>query len=313
MLRYTALRLLAAIPTLLLVSVTVFLLVRLAPGDPATLMLGDAASPEAVARIRARWGLDEPLPVQYWLWLTSALQGDLGVSTRNGAPVAALILSRALVTAPIVILAVLIASVLATALGLYAAARQNKAGDFGVIAASTLFLSIPSFWMGLMLLLVFGIQLGWAPVVGYVSVTEDALNALAYLVLPVATLVMAEFGLLTRMMRASAVETMRLDFITHARAKGLDERTVFRRHVLPNAFGPTWTMIGLVLGSLLGGAAVVETVFTIPGLGRLLVDAIFARDYAVIQGCLLLVAVLYVVINLIFDLVLPVFDPRVRR
>ena len=313
MLRYTALRLLAAIPTLLIVSAAVFLLVRLAPGDPATLMLGDAASPEAVARIRARWGLDQPLAVQFWRWLSAALQGDLGMSMRNGVPVTELVLARAMVTAPIVILAVAIAAALAVPLGLFAAARQNRAGDFVVVAAATLFLSIPSFWLGLMLLLVFGMQLGWAPVVGYVSILEDPLAALGYIVLPVATLVLAEFGLLIRMMRASAVETMRLDYVTHARAKGLDERTVFRRHVMPNAFGPTWTMIGLVLGSLLGGAAVVETVFTIPGLGRLLVDAIFARDYAVIQGCLLLVAVLYVLVNLAFDLVLPVFDPRVRR
>lgn len=312
MLRYAVVRLLAAIPTLLIVAVTVFFLVRLSPGDPVTLMLGDAATPEAVARIRAQWGLDKSLPIQFWYWLVGALQGDLGVSMTNGEPVAALVLSRALVTAPIVLIAVVFAALIATPLGLYAAARQNRFGDFSAIAASTLFLSIPSFWLGLMLLLVFGIVLGWTPIVGYVRLTEDPFAALGYIILPVVTLTLAEFGLLTRMMRASAIEVMRLDYVTHARAKGLSEGTVFRRHVLPNAFGPTWTLIGLVLGSLLGGAAVVETVFTIPGVGRLLVDAIFARDYAVIQGCLLLVAILYVLVNLAFDLCLPIFDPRLR-
>lgn len=310
MLRYAVVRLLAAIPTLLIVAVTVFFLVRLSPGDPVTLMLGDAATPEAVARIRAQWGLDQSLPIQFWYWLVGALQGDLGVSMTNGEPVAELVLSRALVTAPIVLIAVVFAALIATPLGLYAAARQNRVGDFSAIAVSTLFLSVPSFWLGLMLLLIFGIVLGWAPIVGYVRLSEDPIAALGYIILPVATLTLAEFGLLTRMMRASAIEVMRLDYVTHARAKGLSEGAVFRRHILPNAFGPTWTMIGLVLGSLLGGAAVVETVFTIPGAGRLLVDAIFARDYAVIQGCLLLVAILYVLVNLAFDLCLPIFDPR---
>lgn len=313
MLRYAGLRLLNAVPTLLLVSAMVFALVRLAPGDPAALMLGDAATPEAIARLRADWGLDRPLPVQFWLWLKSALAGDLGRSITNDEPVAQLVLSRALVSAPIVLLAVLFAALIATPLGLLAAARQNRAADAGIVAVSTLFLSIPSFWLGLMLLLFFGIELRWVPVVGYVPFSTDPWRALNFIALPVITLTLVEFGLLTRMMRASAVEVMRLDYVTHARAKGLAEGPVFRRHVLPNAFGPTWTLIGLVLGNLLGGVAVVETVFTIPGLGRLLIDAIFQRDYPVIQGCLLFTAAIYVLVNLVFDLVLPLFDPRVRR
>jgi peptide/nickel transport system permease protein len=313
MLRYAGLRLLNAVPTLLLVSAMVFALVRLAPGDPAALMLGDAATPEAVARLRADWGLDRPIPAQFWLWLRSALSGELGQSITNGEPVTRLVLSRALVSAPIVLLAVLFAALIATPLGLFAAARQNRGADAGVVAVSTLFLSIPSFWLGLMLLLVFGIELRWVPVVGYVSFATDPWRAASFIALPVVTLTLVEFGLLTRMMRASAVEVMRLDYVTHARAKGLAEGTVFRRHVLPNAFGPTWTLIGLVLGNLLGGVAVVETVFTIPGLGRLLIDAIFQRDYPVVQGCLLFTAAIYVLVNLVFDLVLPLFDPQVRR
>jgi peptide/nickel transport system permease protein len=162
-----------------------------------------------------------------------------------------------------------------------------------------------------LLLLLFGLKLGWLPVVGYVGIAEDWKNGLLYLVLPVLTLFLHEIGVLMRMARASTLEVLRLDYITHARAKGLSERAVLMRHAFKNAFGPTWTLIGLVLGNLLGGIAVVETVFTIPGLGRLLVDAIFARDYPVIQGCLLFVAVIYVVVNLVIDLCYPLFDPRV--
>ena len=161
------------------------------------------------------------------------------------------------------------------------------------------------------LLLVFGLKLGWVPVIGYVSFADDWGLALAYIALPVATLVLVEIGTLTRMARASTVEVLRLEYITHARAKGASELAVLARHALPNAFAPTWTLIGLLLGNLLGGIAVVETVFTLPGLGRLLVDAIFARDYPLIQGCLLFTAAIYVLVNLLVDLCYPLFDPRV--
>jgi peptide/nickel transport system permease protein len=171
--------------------------------------------------------------------------------------------------------------------------------------------SIPTFWLGLLLLLFFGLKLEWLPVVGYVSVMNDWKSGLLYLLMPILTLFLHEIGVLIRMARASTLEVLRLDYITHARAKGLSERAVLVHHAFRNSFGPTWTLIGLVLGNLLGGVAVVETVFTIPGLGRLLVDAIFARDYPVIQGCLLLVAVIYVVTNLVIDLCYPIFDPRV--
>jgi peptide/nickel transport system permease protein len=172
-------------------------------------------------------------------------------------------------------------------------------------------LSIPTFWLGLLLLLFFGLKLEWLPVVGYVSFSEDPTAALLYIIMPVMTLFLHEMGVLIRMSRASTLEVLRLDYITHARAKGLSEAAVLWRHAFKNAFGPTLTLIGLVLGNLLGGIAVVETVFTIPGLGRLLVDSIFARDYPVIQGCLLFVAFVYVVVNLVVDLLYPVFDPRV--
>ncbi|KFL32775.1 peptide ABC transporter [Devosia riboflavina] len=309
--RYIGKRLLWTLPTLLLVSVMVFFMVRLIPGDPVQLILGDQATPSEVAQLTRKLGLDQPIPVQFVLWLGQVAQGDLGNSITNGQPVLPLMLGRFQVTAVIVILAVGLATLIAVPAGLLAAWKQNGRLDIAVVAAATLLMSVPSFWLGLVLLLVFGLKLGWLPVVGFVPFTENFWSALTYIVLPVATLTLIEVGVLTRMVRASAIEVLRLEYVTHARAKGLSERQVLLRHVMPNAFAPTWTMIGLVLGGLLGGAAVLETVFTLPGLGRLLVDAIFARDYPVVQGCLLFTALLYVLVNLIVDLCYPLFDPRV--
>ncbi|WP_439515731.1 ABC transporter permease [Oceanibaculum nanhaiense] len=311
MLRYLIGRLLTTIPTLLLVSLSVFVLIRLVPGDPIALMLGDAADAATVRDIREAYGLEEPLYVQFGLWLLKAISGDLGRSISNGAAVTPLILDRFQVSASIVLIAVAVAAFVAVPLGMIAAWRQNRLTDILIIAGATLLLSLPSFWLGLLLLLLFGLKLGWVPVIGYVSFAEDWAAALAYIALPTLTLILIEIGVLTRMARASTVEVLRLEYITHARAKGVSEGAVLLRHALPNAFAPTWTLIGLVLGNLLGGIAVVETVFTLPGLGRLLVDAIFARDYPVIQGCMLFTAVIYVVVNLIVDLCYPLFDPRV--
>lgn len=304
-------RILTAIPTILLVSIAVFLLIRSIPGDPAEIMLGEGADAAALAAFRAELGLDRPLPVQFVRWAERVLHGDLGRSIFLNRPVAGLVWDRLLLSASIILLAVSIATVIAVAAGLYAAWRQDKAGDIAVVALATLGLSLPSFWLGLLLLLVFGIKLGWLPVVGYVAFSEDPSRAWQYLVLPVVTLVIVEVGVLTRMARSSAVEVLRLEYITHARAKGLSESAVLFRHALPNAFAPTLTLIGIVVGTLLGGIAVVETVFTLPGLGRLIVEAIYARDYPVIQGCLLVIAVAYVLVNLAVDLLYPIFDPRI--
>lgn len=311
LLGYIARRLLMSIPTLLLVAVAVFLLVRAIPGDPVQLMLRDDTNPETVAALRAEYGLDRALPVQFALWLGKALQGDLGHSITNGLPVLPLIVERFQVSAVIVLVSVALAALIAVPAGLIAAWRQNSATDLAIVTGATLLLSIPSFWLGLLLLLFFGMKLGWLPVVGYVPFSQSIGQALLYVILPIATLTMIETGVITRMSRASAIEVLRLEYVTHARAKGLPEGRVLRRHVLPNAFAPTWTLIGLVLGNLLGGIAVLETVFTLPGLGRLLVDAIFSRDYPVVQGCLLFTALIYVLVNLVVDLCYPLFDPRV--
>lgn len=311
MLRFALTRIALAVPTLLIVAVSVFLLIRLIPGDPALLMLGDMADPHSLADFRRSYGLDQPLPVQFALWLGNLAAGDLGRSITTGQEVLPLIFDRFLVSAIIVVIAVALASLVAVPAGMLAAWRQNSLTDLAVVAGATLLLSVPSFWLGLLLLLLFGMKLGWLPVVGYVRFGQDFGAALAYIVLPVATLVLVEVGVIARMARASTLEVLRLDYVTHARAKGLSELAVMGRHVFWNAFAPTWTLIGLILGNLLGGIAVVETVFTIPGLGRLLVDAIFARDYPVIQGCLLFIAGVYIVVNLVVDLLYPVFDPRV--
>jgi peptide/nickel transport system permease protein len=308
---YAARRCLAALPTLGLVAISVFLLMRLVPGDPALLRLGDAASAEDLAALRQAMGLEEPLPVQFWLWLRAVLAGDLGRSITNDLAVLPLILDRFQMTAVIVLLAVALAAGIAVPLGMFAAWRQNRASDVAVVGFATLMLSIPSFWLGLILLLVFGVWLRWLPVVGYVPFSENALLAASFIVLPVVTLVLVEMGGLARMARAATIDVLRLDYISHARAKGLSEFTVLRRHALPNAFAPTLTMIGLLLGNLLGGIAVIETVFTLPGLGRLLVEAIFQRDYPVVQGVMLFVALIYVGVNLLVDLAYPIFDPRV--
>jgi len=311
-LKYALNRILMAVPTLLIVAVIVFTLMRFVSGDPAQLMLGDLENPEALARMRRELGLDKPVPAQFMIWLERAAVGNFGDSIAQQRPVIGMLWSGFLVTASVVVPAVTIAALLAVPLGMLAAWKQNTRTDAAIVGLSIVFLSVPSFWLGLLFLLFLGIQLDLFPIVGYVSPRENLFEGLRYLVMPVLTLALIETGVLVRMARASTIEVLRLEYITHARAKGLSEPQVALRHALKNAFAPTWTLIGLVLGGLLGGAVVVETVFSLPGIGRLLVDSIFARDYPVVQGALLLVTALYVGVNLVVDLFYPVFDPRVR-
>lgn len=310
-LRYVLKRLLLTLPTLLVVAVLVFGVVRLIPGDPAQVMLGEAADAEALAALRREMGLDLPVWAQFAAWLGQVLRGDLGTSIITGEPVGALVVDRFGVTATIVLAAIALATLLAVGLGLVAGAYRNRPLDRAVTGFASVSMAIPSFWLGLMLILVFGVQLQWLPVIGYVPLSDGLAAGLPYIVLPVVTLALVECGVLIRMMRASAIDVLGLDYVTHARAKGLSEPRVLLRHVLPNAFAPTMTLVGLTLGHLLGGAVIVETVFTLPGLGRLVVDAVLARDYPVVQGCLLFTASIYVFVNLATDLLYPLFDPRV--
>ena len=311
MTRYLIRRLGLAIPTLLLVAIAVFGMVRLAPGDPAQVLLGETASPAEIDAKRAQMGLDEPMPAQFLRWASDVANGDLGTSLLSGQPVTNLVLDRFAVSAPIVVAAVALALIIAVIGGLYAALNRGRTIDIIIVTTATVLLSIPAFWLGLMFMLFFGLKLGWAPVIGFVPFSEDPVAALSYMVLPVIVLALAELGVLTRMMRASAIEVLGLDYVLHARAKGLDDDRVLSRHVFPNAFAPTLTLTGLLLANLLGGIAVIETVFTLPGLGRLMVDAVLARDYPVIQGCLLFTACIYILVNLSVDLIYPLFDPKI--
>ncbi|GIL38234.1 ABC transporter permease [Roseiterribacter gracilis] len=312
MLRYAALRLLATIPTLFLVAVIVFGLIRLVPGDPASIMIGDSADPDMIEQVRKSLGLDKPVLVQFFVWLGNLLEGDFGRSITTGEDILPAMLTRLRVTAGVVLASIVVALLFALPAGIYAAWRQNSRVDFAIVTGVIVALSVPSFWVGILLMLVFGVNLHWLPVVGYVSIGDDFINGVRYLILPVAALVMVEMGTVARMTRSSTIEVLRLDYITHARAKGAPESRVLWKHAFPNAFAPTLTVIGLLLGHMLGGVAVIETVFTLPGLGRFLVDAISSRDYPVIQGCLLLVALIRVMVNLLVDLLYPLFDPRVR-
>jgi peptide/nickel transport system permease protein len=301
-----------AIPTLWLVSVIVFAIMRAIPGDPAEVMAGDLATPELLASLREDMGLDQPLPVQYLRWLGDVLHGDLGISIMTGEPVLAAMFSRLSVTAQVVLPAFLLAMLVAIPLGMLAASRRNSPVDFGAVTLVVLGLSVPSFWIGLLLILLFGVQLQWLPTVGFVSITDDLATGVRYLVLPVVSLLLVEMAVVARMTRSSTLEVLGQDYITHARAKGLTERRVLWVHALPNALAPVLTVGGLLLGSLLGGAAVIETVFTLPGLGRFVLEGIYARDYPVVQGTLLLVAFIKVGVNVLVDLLYPVLDPRVR-
>ncbi|WP_367716581.1 ABC transporter permease [Nitratireductor sp. GISD-1A_MAKvit] len=308
---YALKRVLTAIPTVFLVLIIVFTLIRLIPGDPAELMLYELDDPAVVQQMREDLGLEQPIPVQFFIWLGNLATGDLGVSIRTHEPVLPALLERFSVTATLVFWAVSFAVLIAVPAGMVAAWKQNTKIDFAIVLMAIFKLSLPSFWVGLMLLLFFGVYLQWLPTVGYVELSTDFGVGVLYLIMPVISLALTEIAVLTRMMRSGTLEVLRLEYVTHARAKGLSEGAVLARHVFKNAFAPALTMLGLVMASLLGGAAVTETVFSLPGIGKLVVDSIYARDYPMLQGALLLIAGVYVVVNLVVDLLYGFFDPRV--
>lgn len=305
-------KLLLSVPTLLIVAMLVFTLMRLIPGDPAVVMVGAVDDPAVVEEMRRHLGLDKPLVAQFFIWLTNAVSGDFGASILSGEPVFEAVLKRFMVTLQVVLPATIIAVLVAVPAGLYAAWKQNRFQDLMIMFGVILAISVPSFWVGMLLILFFGVQLGWLPTVGYVSPAADFWLGVSFLVLPVLSLVFVEMASLTRMMRSNSIEVMRQDYIAHARAKGVSETAVLYKHALKNSFAPTLTLLGLILGSLLGGATVIETVFSLPGLGRFLVDGIYARDYPVVQGVLMFVSLIYVLTNLIVDVLYPLLDPRVR-
>lgn len=312
MLTYVLQRLLMAVPTILVVTAITFCLVRAIPGHPGQELMLDVDNPDVLSELDERFGLDDPVPVQYLAWLKSLIRLDFGHSFINGQPVLEAILDSVMVTAQVIVVAVAIATLLAILGGLFAAWQRESIADRLLVAVSIVSMSVPAFWVGITLIVLFGVRLQWLPTVGYVSPLEDFWRSVSFLVLPVLALVAAETGALLRLVRATSLDVLGQDYVAWARSKGESERTIFLRYVLKNTMIPTITLIGLVLGSLLGGAAVIETVFSLPGLGRLLITTIHARDYAMIQGIMVFIATAYILLNLVVDLMYPLLDPRVR-
>ncbi len=305
-------RLAQVIPTLLLVSVLVFCLQQLMPGDPAVVMAGDSADPQTVAQIRAELWLDRPLPAQYVHWLGNVLHGRLGYSWRNREDVAALIGEKLPVTAQLAVMAFLIGAAIGVPAGVLAAVRRNSVWDYLANAVGLAGLSIPTFWLGIMMILLFSVRLGWLPPSGYVALTEDCARSLATTIMPAFVLGGAIAAVLMRHTRSAMLGAMGQDFIRTARAKGLPERVVVLRHALRNALIPVVTLGALELGTLLSGAVLTEQVFSIPGFGKMIVDAVFNRDYPVVQGVVLVTATLIVVLNLLADVLYVLINPRLR-
>jgi peptide/nickel transport system permease protein len=303
-LTYVGRRLLAAVPTLWGVATAVFIMARLLPGDPARVIAGLLATPEQVDRLRHQLGLDQPLPVQYLDYLGRLVRLDLGTSAHFGTPVAVEIASRLPYTAELALTAAAIAAVLGVLAGVAAALRRNTPVDVAISAVSVLGISVPAYWLGLMLIVVFAVQLRLLPAAGA--------DSPAGIVLPALTLALLSVGLIARMTRSSLLEVLGQDYVRTARAKGARPSRVVLVHALRNALVPIVTALGLQLGALMGGAVLTESVFGWPGVGRLLLDSIFFRDYPMVQGLVLLFAVTYIAINLVVDLLYVAVDPRVR-
>jgi peptide/nickel transport system permease protein len=309
---YVARRGLQALVVLLGVSVIVFAIVHLVPGDPVRLALGTRYDPEVAEALRRRAGLDQPLIVQYVTWLGRAVTGDLGVSFRSGQPVTAILLGRLPATLLLAVAALLVGLLIALPLGIISAIRQGTRTDYAATAFSQMGISIPDFWMGIMLILLFSLTLGWLPPSGYVPLTQAPLAAVQHLLMPAVTIGVVTGSVLTRFVRSSMLEALGQDYTRTARAKGLSERVVINRHVLKNALIPVVTITGLQLATILGGVIVVEWVFAWPGLGQLTLLAVRARDYTLLQGAVLLFAVMFLVINLVVDLAYAWLDPRIK-
>jgi len=325
-------RILIAIPVLIGVTVVVFLMLHSAGGDPATQILGPRADPQSVARLQEEMGLNRPLAVQYADFAKNALQGDLGRSYRSNDTVTDEVLSRFPATIELAFAAMLIGTTIGLIAGVVAGVRRDSFFDYSSTLGALLGISIPTFWLGMILIIVFGVELRWLPISGRINprlgadpsapflVINSALHgnwvvfrdSLEHLILPALTLAGWPAAIVARMTRAAIIETMDQEYIRTARAKGLQESLVIQRHALRNAFIPVVTVVGLELGGLLGGAVVTETVFSWPGVGKLAADAILARDYQVVQGVVLLLAAVFIILNLLVDLVYSWLDPRIR-
>ena len=317
MLRFLVRRLLLVVPVLLGVAVLVFALIHLVPGDPAVSMLGEAATPADVAALRARLGLDDPLPRQFGRFVRDAVRGELGESLRTGRPVTTELSEKLGATALLAVAAMGVALIVALPLGIVAAMRARTWVDHAAMTVSLIGVSMPIFWLGPLLALVFGVQLGWLPISGRGPSTGMLFGSVprvspAYLVLPAVTLGLGLAAILARMTRASLVEELRELYVRAARARGLSARRAALAHALRNGLIPIITIVGLQFGAVLTGTIITETIFAWPGLGRLLIQSIQFRDYPMVQGCILLIAVTYVAANLLTDLAYGLADPRIR-
>ncbi|MBM3408514.1 MAG: ABC transporter permease [Betaproteobacteria bacterium] len=312
MLNFLPRRLLQLIPTLFLVSVMIFLLQQLLPGDPALVMAGEEKDAEVIEQIRRQYRLDQPLPMQYLYWISGVLQGDLGESMRIKQPVASLIADKLPVTLQLATMAMAFALLIGIPAGILSAVKKGTVWDSAANVFALWGLSTPNFWLGILLIFLFSVQLGWLPASGWVSPFEDLGQSLATTVMPAFVLGNAIAAVLMRHMRSAMLQAMSADYVRTARAKGLRERAVVLRHALRNALTPVITLGALEFGTLLSGAVLTEQVFSIPGFGKLIVDAVFNRDYAVVQGVVLVTATVYVILNLLADVLYVLVNPRLR-
>lgn len=312
MLSYLTGRLLSLIPVLLVIAVVVFLLVRHTPGDPARVLAGEDATPEQLRLLRRDMGLEGPLPAQFASWIGRAIRGDLGRSLFSRLPVTRIIGQHVGPTLMLSAMAIIIALSIGIPLGVVSAVYRNSWWDQAGLALAMLGAAVPTFWLGLSLIVVFAVNLGWLPSSGFRSPTEDLWRSLSYLTLPALTLGVPNSALIIRFVRSSLLDVIATDYVRTARAKGLGERLVIFRHAFRNALVPILTVVGLTFAALMGGAVVTETVFAIPGIGQMVVQSVLRRDYPMIQGVTLVVATSYVMINLLVDLLYFLVDPRVK-
>lgn len=312
MLHFLPRRLLQLVPTLFLVSVLIFSLQQLLPGDPALVMAGEEKDPAVIEQIRQQYRLDQPLPVQYAHWVGGVLRGDLGESMRIKKPVRELVAEKLPVTLQLAVMAMCFALLIGIPAGILSAVKKGTAWDAGANVFALWGLSTPNFWLGIMLIFLFSVKLGWLPASGFVSPFEDLRQSLATTVMPAFVLGNAIAAVLMRHTRSAMLQAMNADYVRTARAKGLFERVVVLKHALRNALTPVITLGALEFGTLLSGAVLTEQVFSIPGFGKLIVDAVFNRDYAVVQGVVLVTATVYVLLNLLADVLYVLVNPRLR-
>jgi peptide/nickel transport system permease protein len=313
MLSFIARRLLIAIPTIVLVSIFVFTLQKLLPGDPILVLAGEERDPVVIAALREKYRLNDPLPVQYFAWAWQALHGNLGISLRTNAPVLDLIVEKLPVTLQLAAMAMTFAILIGIPAGVMAAVRKGTAWDYAATGLALWGLSIPNFFLGIMLIFLISVQLNWLPASGYVSLSESVTQNLRTMIMPAFVLGNALAASMMRHTRSAMLGVLRQDYIRTARAKGLLEPRVILRHALRNALVPVVTVGTLLFGELLAGAVLTEQIFTIPGFGKLIVDAVFNRDYAVVQGVVLCTAVGYIGLNLLADVLYVVLNPRLRN